>query len=105
MLAQTRAGAKGALLFHSCAPVSEFGGMWPNGVPSAVDPPARETAWSAGIAWVDGRRDDQPAATTPHASLMIIPEPESPRRRHLDFGCRLAVAVFKATAAPAGALA
>ena len=26
MLAQTRAGAKGALLFHSCVPTSEFGG-------------------------------------------------------------------------------
>jgi hypothetical protein len=26
MLAQTRPGPKGALLFHSCVPVSEFGG-------------------------------------------------------------------------------
>ncbi|MDQ3345106.1 MAG: dienelactone hydrolase family protein [Chloroflexota bacterium] len=31
-LAQTRAGAKGALLFHSCFPVSEFGEAWPAGV-------------------------------------------------------------------------
>lgn len=30
-LAQTRPGAKGALLFHSCVPVSEFGGTWPPG--------------------------------------------------------------------------
>lgn len=35
-LAQTRAGAKGALLFHSCAPVSEFGDAWPSDVPVQV---------------------------------------------------------------------
>jgi dienelactone hydrolase len=35
-LAQTRAGARGALLFHSCAPVSEFGDAWPAGVPVQV---------------------------------------------------------------------
>ena len=31
-LAQTRNGAKGALLFYSCVPVSEFGESWPEGV-------------------------------------------------------------------------
>jgi dienelactone hydrolase len=36
MLAQTRTGAKGALLFHSCIPPSEFGGPWPEGVPVQV---------------------------------------------------------------------
>lgn len=35
-LAQTRTGAKGALLFHSCFPVSEFGEAWPAGVPVQV---------------------------------------------------------------------
>jgi dienelactone hydrolase len=35
-LAQTRAGARGALLFHSCVPVSEFGSAWPHGVPVQV---------------------------------------------------------------------
>lgn len=35
-LAQTRAGARGALLFHSCLPVSEFGEAWPLGVPVQV---------------------------------------------------------------------
>jgi len=35
-LAQTRAGAKGALLFHSCFPVSEFGDAWPASVPVQV---------------------------------------------------------------------
>jgi dienelactone hydrolase len=33
MLAQTRAGAKGALLLHSCVPPSELGSPWPQGVP------------------------------------------------------------------------
>jgi dienelactone hydrolase len=36
MLAQTRPGAKGALLFHSCVPISEFGGPWPQGVPLQI---------------------------------------------------------------------
>jgi dienelactone hydrolase len=36
MLAQTRPGAKGALLFHSCVPVAEFGGPWPKGVPVQI---------------------------------------------------------------------
>jgi dienelactone hydrolase len=35
-LAQTRSGAKGALLFHACVPPSEFGGPWPNGVPVQI---------------------------------------------------------------------
>lgn len=35
-LAQTRAGAKGALLFHACLPVSEFGDAWPASVPVQV---------------------------------------------------------------------
>jgi dienelactone hydrolase len=35
MLAQTRTGAKGALLFHSCVPASEFG-RWPDGVPVQI---------------------------------------------------------------------
>jgi dienelactone hydrolase len=36
MLAQTRPGAKGALLFHACVPPSEFGGPWPDGVPLQI---------------------------------------------------------------------
>jgi dienelactone hydrolase len=36
MLAQTRPGTKGALLFHSCVPTSEFGGDWPEGVPLQI---------------------------------------------------------------------
>ncbi|MBD9702885.1 dienelactone hydrolase family protein [Streptomyces caniscabiei] len=35
-LAQTRAGARGALLIDACIPVSEFGAAWPDGVPVQV---------------------------------------------------------------------
>lgn len=35
-LAQTRPGARGALLFEACVPVSEFGDAWPDGVPVQV---------------------------------------------------------------------
>jgi dienelactone hydrolase len=35
-LAQTRAGARGALLFHGCVPVGEFSPSWPDGVPVQV---------------------------------------------------------------------
>src|ERR1700674_4499545 len=36
MLAQTRPGAKGALLFSAALPASEFGGSWPPGVPLQI---------------------------------------------------------------------
>ncbi len=35
-LAQTRPGARGALLFESCLPVTEFSERWPDGVPVQV---------------------------------------------------------------------
>lgn len=35
-LAQTRPAARGALLFHSCVPVSEFSDAWPAGVPVQI---------------------------------------------------------------------
>jgi hypothetical protein len=34
-LAQTRPGARGALLMYSCLPISEFGTAWPDGRPGA----------------------------------------------------------------------
>ena len=36
MLAQTRPGARGALLFHAAIPTAEFGGPWPQGVPLQI---------------------------------------------------------------------
>jgi dienelactone hydrolase len=35
-LAQTRPGSRGALLFYSCVPMSEFGSTWPDGVPVQI---------------------------------------------------------------------
>ena len=35
-LTQTRPGARGALLFESCLPTSEFGTPWPAGVPAQI---------------------------------------------------------------------
>jgi dienelactone hydrolase len=35
-LAQTRPGARGALLFYACVPVSAFSPVWPEGVPVQV---------------------------------------------------------------------
>jgi dienelactone hydrolase len=35
-LAQTRPGAKGALLIEACVPVSEFGAPWPHDVPVQI---------------------------------------------------------------------
>jgi dienelactone hydrolase len=35
-LAQTRPGARGAVLMYSCLPVSEFGSAWPKGVPVQI---------------------------------------------------------------------
>jgi dienelactone hydrolase len=36
LLAQTRPGAKGAVLLHASVPPSEFGGPWPQGVPLQI---------------------------------------------------------------------
>ena len=46
MLAQTRAGANGALLMHACLPTAEFGGPWPDGVPVQIHM-MEEDEWAA----------------------------------------------------------
>lgn len=35
-LSQQRPGARGCLLFHGAAPLDEFGGTWPDGVPAQI---------------------------------------------------------------------
>jgi dienelactone hydrolase len=47
-LAQTRPGAKGALLFYGCLPVSEFGPSWPAGVPVQVHAMASDPEFDNG---------------------------------------------------------
>ncbi|MGK5440820.1 dienelactone hydrolase family protein [Micromonospora sp. URMC 105] len=73
LLAQTRPGAKGALLFHSCIPTSEFGGKWPAGVPVQVH------GMDADEFFVDeGDLDAAQAlvAATPDAELFLYPGPQ-----------------------------
>jgi dienelactone hydrolase len=69
MLAQTRPGAKGALLFHGCFPPSEFGSPWPRGVPLQIHMMDADQ-------WVlEGDLDAarQIVATTEDAELFLYP--------------------------------
>jgi dienelactone hydrolase len=69
-LAQTRSGAKGALLFHSCIPFSEFSETWPQGVPVQIH------GMDADPFFVDeGDIDAARAlvAATPEAELFLYP--------------------------------
>ena len=68
MLAQTRPGSKGALLFHAAFPASEFGGSWPPGVPLQIHM-MEQDEWAM---------EDLPAArelveTTEGAELFLYP--------------------------------
>ena len=54
-LAQTRPGARGALLFHSAVPVTEFGAAWPDGVPVQVHAMA-DDPWFVGDGDIDAAR-------------------------------------------------
>src|SRR5256714_1608809 len=67
-LAQTRPGAKGALLFSAAFPASEFGGSWPPGVPLQIHM-MEDDEWAL---------EDLPAArelveTTEGAELFLYP--------------------------------
>jgi dienelactone hydrolase len=70
MLAQTRAGATGALLFEACVPVSEFGGTWPAGVPVQVHGMEKDEFF-AGEGDIDAARALVQAA--PNAELFTYP--------------------------------
>jgi dienelactone hydrolase len=69
-LAQTRPGARGALFFDSCVPVSYFGGKWPPEVPLQIH------AMDADPSFID-EGDIEAAknivATAPHAELFLYP--------------------------------
>ncbi len=66
MLAQTRPGAKGALLFHAAAPTSSFGGQWPEGVLLQI-----HTA--EGDEWGDVDVARELADSIPSAELFLYP--------------------------------
>ncbi len=68
MLAQTRPGARGALLFSAALPASEFSGAWPSGVPLQIHM-MEDDEWAV---------EDLPAArelveTTDGAELFLYP--------------------------------
>jgi dienelactone hydrolase len=72
-LAQTRAGARGALLFHACIPVSEFGDAWPAGVPVQVHGMDADALF-ADEGDLDAARDL--VASTDNAELYLYPGKE-----------------------------
>ena len=69
-LAQTRADARGALLFHACVPVSEFSPSWPDGVPVQVHAMAADPFFTE-----EGDLDAARAlvAEAAHAELFLYP--------------------------------
>ena len=69
-LAQTRPGAKGALLFYSCVPMSEFGGSWPEGVPVQIHG-ADADPFFVGEGDVDAAREI--VESTENAELFLYP--------------------------------
>jgi dienelactone hydrolase len=71
MLAQTRPGATGALLFEACVPISEFGGTWPAGVPVQIHG-MEEDEFFAGEGDIDAARALVQAAE-PDAELFLYP--------------------------------
>ncbi len=70
MLAQTRPGAKGALLFEACMPVSEFSASWPTGVPVQVHG-MEDDEFFAGEGDIDAARALVQGA--PDAELFLYP--------------------------------
>jgi dienelactone hydrolase len=67
-LAQTRPGARGALLFYSCVPVSEFGTAWPEGVPVQIHGMDKDP-YFAGEGDIDAAREL--VASTDQAELFV----------------------------------
>jgi len=69
-LAQTRAGARGALLFYSCVPVSEFGSSWPADVPVQIHGMDADPIF-VGEGDIDAAR--ALVESTEHAELFLYP--------------------------------
>ena len=69
-VAQTRPGARGALLFYSCVPVAEFGAAWPEGVPVQVHGMDADPLF-VGEGDLDAARDL--VASTSQAALFLYP--------------------------------
>jgi dienelactone hydrolase len=70
MLAQTREGAKGAVLMYSCVPASEFGAEWPADVPVQIHGMDADP-YFVGEGDVDAAREI--VASVPRAELFLYP--------------------------------
>ncbi len=70
-LAQTRANARGALLFHACLPVSELGERWPDGVRVQVHGMDADPFFAEEGGDLDAAREL--AASTEQAQLFLYP--------------------------------
>lgn len=73
MLAQTRPGAKGAVLMYSCVPASEFGAEWPADVPVQVHGMDADP-YFVGQGDVEAAREI--VASAPRAELFLYPGDE-----------------------------
>ena len=73
-LAQTSADAGGALLFHACLPVSEFGEEWPDGVPAQVHGMDADPFFAEEGGDLDAAREL--VASTDQAELFLYPGEE-----------------------------
>jgi dienelactone hydrolase len=72
-LAQTRPGARGALLFHACVPIATFGGVWPAGLPVQIHGMEADPFF-AGEGDIDAARALVESAA--HAELFLYPGDE-----------------------------
>jgi dienelactone hydrolase len=70
-LAQTRAGARGAVLIDACLPVSEFGEAWPAGVPVQIHGKADDAFFAE-----DREAAEALAAAAERAELFLYPGTE-----------------------------
>jgi dienelactone hydrolase len=70
MLAQTRPGARGALLMYSCVPLSEFGEAWPPEVPVQIHGMDADP-YFVGEGDVEAAREI--VANAPRAELFLYP--------------------------------
>ena len=68
LLAQTRPGAKGALLMHACLPPEEFGAPWPDALPAQIHAMANDP-------WMeeDFEAARALAASAPNVELFVYP--------------------------------
>ena len=82
-LAQTRPGARGAVLMSACLPVSEFGDAWPEGVPVQVHGKEADPFFARGPRGRAGTRPlERPSRAIP------LPGGGAPLRRLLAPGVR-----------------